>query len=807
MMGAFVMRSWGSFVALGLLLFGFAVQAEPAIKIRSLSAPAEVTFDPHGVPHIFADNWPDAYRVLGWLHVKDRLVQMEFNRRVARGDLAEMVGPDGVEPDKLARRLGIRASSEELWNSPAIPDAMKKDLLAYAEGVNEGYQAVRQTGLPAIAKLIGIDPKPWHPTDSLAFNKYMGWDQGGTSDDLWFGRMVDHFGKVATDELWPMRRPYEIPIVKKQFDRRKLAHVPPAAEMNAIHPVEWTSLSPTLLDAARRSIDAGRYWPRSHSFGSNNWAIDGTKTTSGKPMLCNDPHLGFRLPSIFYTCHLSVHGENVAGVSFPGGPIVVIGQTDHIAWGITNMQADAVDYFVETIDPANPRRYKHADQWKEIEVITETIPVKGADPISYVIEKTVHGPIIAREKQAISMQWTGFGPTTEAVGLWKLNRARNVNDYLAALDLVTVPCLNLIYADKSGTIAIHPMGRLPKRAPGAGRVPMDGSTGQFDWKEWIPRTELPLAINPEEHFVASANSRPQPLEDDQYLGWMWDDNYRTRRINDLLSKANQIDLPAMKKIQTDAFDLAASIYVPIFLAAIKPDALSDPRQKELLRLLAGWDFIADQDSTGTIIWLKWFEKFRSHVWHDDFASLPKEAGSWGFNGNNKREPMLEVLEQLTREKPDSPWFDDTQTPAKENRDNIIQRSFQDASKEILENIGSTPDKLAWSNFNILQIPSITGLPAFSRKGGPVVGDEFTLNPGAGGGPVGGGSCWRMIVDFGNLTQSVGVYPGGQSGDPRSKLYADQIPIWAKGEYIPMHMIGSIDQLPDEAKVRRESFAP
>jgi penicillin amidase len=790
-----------------LVLMGSGLSADDRVQISSLQADVQVTFDAHGVPHLFAESWEDAYRALGWLHAKERMVQMEFNRRVSSGRLAELVGPDGLEADKLARRLGILPSSQALWDSAAIPDEMRRHMLAYTQGVNEGFAQLRQTGLPAIAKLLGLDPGPWHPVDSLCFNKYMGWDQGGTSDDLWFGRMVAKFGKVATEELWPIRRPYEVPIVKEQVDRASLTQAPAGPTEDRFDRELLANLSPTLLDQARHSIDGGRFWPRSHSFGSNNWAIDGTKTKSGKPILCNDPHLGFRLPAIWYACHLSVRGENVAGVTFPGGPITVIGQNDRVAWGITNMQADAVDYFIEKIDPAQPRRYMHEGQWKEMEVVTETIPVKGQEPVSYVIERTVHGPIIARDGQAISMQWTGFGPTTEAIGLWKLNRARHLQDYLAALDQVTVPCLNLIYADIDGTIAIHPMGRLPERAAGAGRVPMDGSTGEYDWKEWIARDRLPLAVNPKDHFVASANSRPQPLSEDLYLGWMWDDSYRTRRINDLLTRATNIDLEAMKKIQTDAYDLAASIYLPLFLKALESKAPTDPPSKELVAAVAGWDYVADPDSLGTIVWLRWFEQYRAGVWQDDFADLPKEGGSWGFNGNNKREPMLEVLERLTREEPTSHWFDDTRTPdIKETRDDIIRQAFARTVQGFRDQ-GLSPDKLAWRHFNILQIPSITELPAFSRKGGPVGGDEFTLNPGGGGGPVGGGACWRMIVDFGDLTKSVGIYPGGQSGDPRSKQYADLMPIWAKEDYLPMHMVGSIDQLPPEAKVRQMTFAP
>ena len=213
--------------------------------------------------------------------------------------------------------------------------------------------------------------------------------------------------------------------------------------------------------------------------------MSGKKTRSGKPILCSDPHLGFRLPSIWYACHLSVRGSNIVGVTFPGSPITVIGHNDHIGWGITNMQADAVDYFVEKIKEDDPQSYMHRGQWKKVEVIKEKIPAARAPAVELVIESTVHGPIISREGEAISMQWTGMGPTTDAIGMWRLNRATNLKESLAALDYVCVPALNIVYADVEGNIAIHPMGRLPLRGRGAGRIPMDGSSGENDWNGWI----------------------------------------------------------------------------------------------------------------------------------------------------------------------------------------------------------------------------------------------------------------------------------------------------------------------------------
>jgi penicillin amidase len=774
-----------------------ATGAADEIGLAGLGGGVKVYFDQHGIPHIYAKSWPDAARVLGYLHASERLWQMDLFRRQGSGTVAEILGKDALESDIIVRQLGIRRGCEAAWNSDKVPAQLRAELIAYAEGVNARIAELGEKGLPAPFQKLGYKPEPWTPVDTLVFSKYMGWDQSGTLDDLWFGLMVEKLGVAAAEELWPIDRPYEVSAVKVQADRRKyastsLAPLPGAAPAYA---------------AALRLYTTLRWLGRGGSFGSNNWAVDGSKTASGKPMLCNDPHLGFSLPMIWYTCHISVNGENLVGVTFPGGPGMVIGHNDDLGWGFTNLQADAVDMFVETINPADALQYKHRGEWKRINRITEPVAVRGESPHTLDIDSTVHGPIISREGKTISLQWTGLGPTFDFVALWRISHGKNLKEFLNALDDLTVPAMNVIYADRTGNIALHPCGALPIRLRGQGRIPMDGASGDNDWTGMIPRNELPLAINPPDHFVASANARPTPLDYPHYLGWMWDCNYRIRRINDLLNAAKQLTVETMKAIQFDAYDKAAERFVPILLQDLKAADLKDPVAKRARQQLEKWDYVGGTQAIGPAIWLRWFEIYRGQVWDDEWKSrgIEPPGGSWGFSGSNNREPELEVLEFLTREFPNSIWFDDRNTPGRETRTDIAQRSFALAIASLKKQFGNDVENWRWGKINQLKIGSLTRQPELGRDGGPTVGTEFTVNPGSNVGTIGGGASWRMIVDFGHPDQSIGVYPGGQSENPDSPYYDDQMSLWAKGQYLPLNMVSDPRKLPAPAKVKTMTF--
>jgi penicillin amidase len=795
MVGTMHLALWATALVCGQAL---ADSPSAPIPLRGLGARVDVFFDGHGIPHLYAGSWADAARALGYLHATDRLGEMDLFRRRASGTLAEVRGKEALADDILVRRLGIRRGCEALWASDVVPAELKAELQAYAEGVNQKIKELGAGGLPLLFKALGYRPAPWAPIDTLAFSKYMGWDQAGTDDDLWCGLVVDKLGPQAFEQLWPLERPYEVPIVAVQADRgrwtrARLRSIPGAGPAYA---------------AALRSLGWRRWLGEAGGFGSNNWAVDGTRTASGKPILCSDPHLGFSLPSIWYACHLCVAGHGLAGVTFPGGPAVIIGHTDHHAWGLTNMQADAVDYFVETVDPKDPLRYRHRGRWKQVERLTERIAVKGEAAHELHIDSTVHGPIINREGRTISLAWTGLGPTRDPVAIWRMNRARSLKEFLAALDNLDVPALNVCYADAEGNIAMHPCGRLPLRLAGQGRIPLDGASGKDDWAGWIPRRELPLEVNPSRHFVASANNRPAPLGYPHYLGWMWDPNYRIRRIHELLGRSGGLTAEKMAAIQYDAYDKAAERFVPRLLEACRKKPPQGAFARRVLEALAAWDYNAVPEAVGPVIWLRWLQTYRDAVWKPWMASKGLEkGGGWGFNSSNRRDPALEVLEYLTREQPHSAWFDDPATPQREDADALLVRSFQAAVESLKKEFGEDLERWRWKQMNRLQIGSLSGVKELGRSGGPVPGTDFTVNPGSNIGTVGGGASWRMIVDLGKPSASIGVYPGGQSEDPASPLYSDQMGLWERGRYLQLYVVGGAGKLPPQARVRSVVFTP
>ena len=787
-------------VLLALCIAGGAIAQDAGeVQLAGLEGKVEVFYDGYGVPHLFAASWPDAYRTLGSLHAEDRLWQMDLYRRRASGTLAEVMGKAGLEEDILVRRLGILRGCQAFWDSDGPSEAMREALEAYCAGVNAKMDALRAQQLLPFPPPLAYDPAPWTPVDCMVFFKYMGWDQSGNDDDLWFGTVVEKLGAIALEELWPLERPYETPTVSVQVDRTRLDMAcRPAA------PEELRA-----YQAAREQFPQTRWLGESVNFGSNNWAVSGSKTASGKPILCSDPHMGFQLPSIWYAWHLSVRGRSITGVGFPGCPLTIIGHNDFLGWGITNLQADAVDYFVETVDENDPMRYRHRGEWKQMTRVTEAIPVRGEAAHVLDIDSTVHGPVITREGRTVAMQWTGQGATRELLAMWIMNRASTLEEWLGGVAEITVPGLNLAYADVHGNIALCCCGRFPVRARGQGRVPMDGASGGNDWTAMIPVAAMPLSVNPPEGFVASANGRPTPVGYPHYLGWMWDPSYRKRRIDEMLTAAQDLTIETMAPIQYDHRDKAAERFVPVLLEAIGRAALTDAFAQKLARALAQWDFVADVDAVQPVIWLRWLDHYRKAVWDDEWKAcgLEKRSGSWGFTGINGADPEMEVLEYMTREHPDSVWFDNKTTPERERRDDILVQSFLSAAASLKEEFGDDLGAYAWGSTNVLKIRSLSGVPELGRTGGSVPGTPFTPNPGGGIGSVGGGASWRMIVDFATPDTSVGVYPGGQSSIPDSPNYADLMPLWEKGKYLPLHLVATPDQLPAGARAKRRTFTP
>lgn len=782
--------------ALGMPAPQASAQSYPAVgqaprselRLPGLKAPVGVYRDTYGIPHVYAASTEDVYFALGFLHATDRLFQMELFRRRASGTLAEIFGKSMLEDDIFVRQIDIRHSAEGAWRSPRLETKLKVEIVAYCAGVNARLQELEGRPLPEPFRSLGITPTPWTPVDALVFAKYMGWDQAGTDTDVWMGMLVQKLGRETVEELFPLERPYEISTVAAVYEHRSAvaAPLPEHASAGAHRRYKFPEGFEQAAKELHRRFVSGRFGSQ-FAFGSNNWVIDGTKSATGGPLLANDPHLGFSLPAIWYAAHLVAPDLNVMGVTFAGFPYVIIGHNHRIAWGLTNMQADAVDYFMEKMDDQHPHQYFYKGAWRETERRVEEIPVRGEEPRRVEIESTVHGPLVTSHGVRLALAWTGLGPTLDVMALAHFSTARNVTEFKAALKDLTVPALNVVYADADGNIAIAPHGALPIRKRGNGRWPVDGSSGDYDWVGTIPDDELPFALNPPQHYLASANGRPHPVGYPFYLGWMWDASYRTRRIHELLSQHDRITVGQMEAFQMDAHDAAAEAFVPVLMAAYDRKPFGGDTVRSAIEELRQWNFEATPDSVAPTIWWAWFKRYCDAVWQDDFDAAGVEVwpGAWGFSGTNERLPVVEVLEYLTRENPTSPWFDDVRTPEKETRDDILARSFVSVIGQLGKERGANPREWKWGKANVLRLHSITQQPALERGGMPVRGDGFTLCPGGEGGDVTGGASWRMVVDFAHPEHSFGVYPGGQSEDPASPHYDDQVKPWVEGRYLPL----------------------
>jgi penicillin amidase len=400
---------------------------------------------------------------------------------------------------------------------------------------------------------------------------------------------------------------------------------------------------------------------------------------------------------------------------------------------------------------------------------------------------------------------------------------RTLDDFLNAMRVLDTPPMNVAFANDEGHIAIAPWGELPIRARGLGRVPLDGASGEFDWTGSIPREEMPLAVDPARGWLASANGRPAPAGYPHHLGWMWDPSYRTRRIHALLSAGTKLTAKDMRAFQLDARDSAAAAFVPTMLAALDDTTNLDGNELAALGALRDWDVSLYDEETGKLtsafefhtetvagtIWNRWFALYRDAVWNDEWSTrgIVQPAGSWGYSGDNEREPALEVLEYLTRENPHSIWFDDRTTPHRETRDDLLRASFRAAVRELTRELGPDLTTWRWGGRNRLALEPLSPDPRAARGGHELRGGPFTLNPGGKGEAVSSGASWRQVVDLAALGESVGIYPGGQSGDPASPHYDDQLKLWATGRYAKLRLVRSATELSPEHVKRRVVLDP
>jgi penicillin amidase len=796
-------------------------QIEGEIHLQGLDGPVDVYRDQMSIPHIYASTLHDLFFAQGYVHAQDRFWQMDAWRHIGSGTLSEMFGSGQVETDAFLRTLGWRETAQAEWDGMG-PES-RAILNAYTDGVNAYLKDHNGTALSleyAVLKLLSPDYKvePWTPVNSLTWGKAMAWDlRANMSEEIERAVLLKTLTPQQIDQLFPPY-PSDHPVIVNKIGNGttsdKLGETN-YADQSVIPNLSLDSLehNVSLLDLA--------LGPAGDGIGSNSWAVSGSHTATGMPLLANDMHLSIQMPSIWYQNALHCSPQTsacpyeITGFTFAGVPGVVAGHNDHIAWGYTNVGPDVMDLFIEKVNPDNPDQYEADGKWVDFETRTETINVVGGKPVTITVRSTRHGPVISDtygplkdvntdnakdfeafkdragvflpDQYVIALAWTALKPSSPFEAIWGFNKAHNWDDFRLAARNFHVPAQNLLYADTAGNIGYQMPGDIPIRKKGDGRFPVPGWTGEYDWTGYVPFNQLPYTFNPSEGYIATANNQVPPAGYPYLITADWDYGFRADRIVDMIKNApGKIDIPYIQSIQGDMFDANGPVFVP-FLLKLDTSEFS-ANETAAYNLVKDWNFQARADSGSAAV----FEAFWRHLLQNTFDDdLPKRY--WPDGGARWNEVMRDLVKN-----PKDPFWDDKNTKdLVETRDEVIAKSFSDAVKELESSYGKDPAKWNWGEMHTATFRNQT----LGESGIGLIEDLFNRGPF----PVGGGEAivdatgwsvidgyevnWlpseREIVDLGDLPNSIATHTTGQSGHAYNKHYDDMVTLWANIQYYPM----------------------
>lgn len=735
--------------------------------LPSLEQPVDVYWDMSRVPHIYARSSDDLFRAAGYIAAQERLWQMELSRRVVRGTLSELFGKRTFEQDKLSRIIGFRRLARR--TAKQLSQRSLRALQAYGDGINDFIHA-NADALPVEFSFFGIKPEPWEITDSLGFIRLMGFQLSYAWHlELTLQAMAERFGVRRALELLP-DYPADAPIIISE---------------------QRSPLQPALMHLVS-SLRGFRSWLTGSAAlpASNSWVVSGARSASGKPLLANDPHLGLTLPSLWFEMHLAGGGFNIFGVTLPPVPGVVIGQNPAAAWGMTTGMIDDMDFYIERINPENPNQYWRGNGWTDFQIIRERIDIRGEiDPVFLDVRLSSRGPIVtdihpatAKGSTAVSFRWTGQQPSDEMLAFLMLNKAHSWQDFVAALQHFKTPGHNFVFADTSGTIGYYAAALVPLRRDGKGFLPYRGWERFGDWIGEIPFGKLPHVRNPREGFVVTANNR-MTEDDPAYLGRGWEPPHRAARIRELLQPSVNFDTTAFKKFQNDLTNVQARKLVPLLLQTLSNQPIEKDEQK-LLKLLENWNFIEAATSVPATLYNVLFARILENCVKDEMGdTLFQEFTSWS------NLPIRAMESLLTH--PHSAWWDDTATPERETRDEIVLRSFRETITGLQEKLGPGPGFWEWGKLHKVTFRHVLGerkpLDRLLNRGPYEIGGSANTIPKAefqyhAPFAVKVGASMRQIVDLADPLHGLRIIAGGQSGQPFADTYADQIPLWLAGTY-------------------------
>ena len=777
------------------------------VYIPGLSNSVNVYRDEWGVPHIYGDTMEDVVHAAGYVHAQDRLFQMDMLRRMVRGKLSEVVGDSFLESDKYNLAVGMEHWAQQTleamyeWDQNGEFDYLDA-FIKYVDGVNLFINA-HSNEWPIEYSILGFKPTEWTLLDSLCFFKYLQFGLTFESYDL--DRMINLFGLGSSNYTELFTSTYgQVPIVPEYGSYNDSSALPYESGV----PLK----SSAIIEAVKKFMTDVQNIPSQKEMkelqdlsviGSNNWVVDGNKSSTGKPILCNDMHLQWMMPGIWYEAHLVVRNlnMNIYGFTLAGIPLVIAGHNDHLAWGFTNTGYDVIDWYYYI--SVNSTHYIYDGTITEYETRTHTLKVKDAGCHTFTVKETVHGPVLSdffddsdipsnMTSYVIAPRWTANNISLIVKASVGMNMAKNWLEFNESAANWDTPAQNIVYADVKGNISIRPTGLVPIRDDtgipswhtGNGSLPYNGSNGEGEWIGYVPFQELPYSLNPQQGYLVSANQIAVGPEYTKYhLQNNWATGYRARRINELLNNSpdGMVGIEMMKDIQLDIKSTAARAFVPYFInatlnffGATMPTVISD-----MITQLYAWDYDMDKDLAAPTIYRKWRDYYYDYTFDDEFNFFA-----------TSRKPAINVLEQLTRDNASSLWFNDITTATPEDRDIIIIKALNATSEDLVDFYGNS-DVYTWRWGDIHKLAFLHLIPQLeSLSIGPFDGDGsgYTVTPSGvnirnGVGEAHGGASERLIVDLSDMKNSISVIPSGQRGISNSEHYSDQLEeLFLQGKY-------------------------
>jgi penicillin amidase len=794
------------------------------LHLPGLTGSATVSFSAQGLASISAGSTHDMFLALGYVHGKFRLTELDAERRLGEGRLAQLAGPSDLPSDEFELRLGLLRTARNEW--ARITGAARAALLAYAQGVNDDIAQVRASGdWPALFTLTGQYPAPWTPVDSLVVQGVLTQELDYTTGPLDYALLDKSLGSANTANWFGvLAKNAQTPYDPGPYVKAPLTPVPPAVASSA----PAADATPSAASASTSALVSGGTPSRSGGAGgvsgtrsedpdaaaaaasvldqlsqllpdqihhfpdSNAWAANGPAVAGGGALLGGDPHLPQTLPSVWYEVALSAPGYQVAGVSVPGVPGILLGHNAHIAWSLTDTQNSATFYYKEQVRGS---QYYSNGAWRPLTVVHYSIPVRGGATRQLTVDITAHGPIISQAGQTMAVDWMGNAPSDDVTALYGVNTASTYPQFKAALAGWHAPTQNFVYADTSGNIGVIAPGYYPQVSAGCRPwLPMPG-TGACDISGVIPYAAVPQSYDPPSHLIATDNQRPVSGDYPYYVGTaldFYDPGYRAAHAYRALSAAEPLTTASVAALQNDLTDPLAARLVPAVVQALSSAGLSGPDQ-QAAALLKDWNYSMDPGSAAASLWWTFWGSYLNAVFAPwwQAGKVPVSKDPFGLAVTAGLAPLDEDLEAWTLGDRSNAAFAGPGGDGPGTAQAAIVAAFKKTVAHLSAKLGGAPATWTWERIHSRSFPAITDADGLGYGPRPAGGDPFTEDAADGGLDASTGPSWRLVATLSSAGVSAqGVYPGGQSENPASPWYANLIEPWWDGRYLPVPVPGA-----------------